>query len=71
MTFLGKEMEHVKTVMLRKIDQSDEDEYYMLSTGKKVLRVKVTVLWIWKNEKRGRIRKGGTGHQCAYEHEMP
>lgn len=53
MTFLGKEMEHVKTVMLRKIDQSNEDEYYMLSAGKLVLRVKVTLLWIWKNEKRG------------------
>lgn len=46
MTFLGKEMEHVKTVMLRKIDQSNENEYYMLSAGKRVLRVKVTLLWI-------------------------
>lgn len=59
MTFAEKEMEHVKTVMLRKKkDQSNEDEYCMLSAGKKVLRVKVTLLWMWKNGKRGRIRKG-------------
>lgn len=35
MILLGKEMEHVKTVMLKKIDQSNEDEYYMLSAGKR------------------------------------